>query len=179
MDILTVAVVAVGILCMLDLLLTFGVIRRLREHAQLIESLRMPDVPLTGLVSGEHVASFSVAAIDGNLVAGPSGLRVAGFFSSSCSSCLERVGPFLDYLAAHQVAPEQALSVVVGRKDDRPPYVGRLAQVSRVCAEQDDGDVSKAFKVRGFPLFFVLDPDQAVVGTSYDPAALPEAGVIP
>jgi hypothetical protein len=178
MPVLAAVVVVVGIISALNLLLTFGVIRRLREHSQLIDRAMMTGISLTGLVPGDQVTSFSAADRDGNVLDGPSGLRVVGFFSSSCSACPERVGPFLDYLSNHKVEPDETLSIMVGPKDDHPPYAERLAKVGRVCTEQDDGLASQAFKVRGFPMFFLLDSGQAVVGSSYDPAALPAPSVV-
>ena len=40
MSVLTAAVVVVGILCVLDLLLSFGIIRRLREQNEALRDLR-------------------------------------------------------------------------------------------------------------------------------------------
>lgn len=178
MPVLAAAVAIVGVLCLLNLLLTFGVIRRLREHTQLIANTRAAAPPLTSLVAGEQVDDFTAVATDGESLSGPAGLHVVGFFSSSCSACPERVEPFVNYLAAHRIAPEQALSVLVGADRDTPPYADRLAEASRVCAEPDDGALTKAFKVVGFPAFCVLDSTGALVTASYDPERLAEAAPV-
>src|ERR1022692_1555422 len=167
------AVAVVGALCLLDLLLTFGVIRRLREHTEMLSTGGMPDMPVIGLASGEPVAAFSALALGGELLNGATGLRVAGFFSSACSACPERVGPFMEYLAGHRVARESMLSVVVTPENGLPPYADRLSEAGQVCAVQQDSDVVKAFKVSGFPAFCLLDADGALVTASYDPARLP------
>lgn len=99
---------------------------------------------------------------------------MAAFFSSSCSVCPERVGPFVEYLADHGVARESVLSVVTGPAGQRPPYLDRLAEVALVCVEQDDSAVAQAFKVAGFPAFCLLDEDGAVLASGHEPARLPE-----
>jgi len=176
---LAAAVVIVGALCLLDLLLTFGVIRRLREHDQMIVRPPQPAMPTIGLAPSEPVGAFSATTTGGELLSGADGLRVAAFFSSSCSVCPERVGPFVDYLTEHLVARDSALSVVVGADGGPPPYLDRLAEVTKVCVEQDDSEITKAFKILGFPAFCLLGTDGTVVAASYDPAMLPEPALAP
>jgi hypothetical protein len=180
MAILTAAVIVVGVLCLLDLLLTFGVIRRLREHEEMIGKsgpVTMP--PAIGLLPSEHPAAFTAVTAGGDLLTGPSGLRIAAFFSTTCSVCPGRVEPFLGYLGRHQIAPHRALAVVVAPGGDPPPYLDRLAAAARICLEQEDGELAKAFKVQAFPAFCLLDGDGAVVASSYDPANLPVPVPVP
>jgi hypothetical protein len=172
--ILGAAVGVVGVLCLLDLLLTFGVIRRLREHTEILSRSGPAAPPVIGPAPGERVAVFSAVTTGGERLSGPGGLRVAAFFSSSCSACPERVGPFTDYLRAHQIARENVVSVVTGLGASPPPYVDRLAAVSLVCMEAEDGELARAFKVRGFPAFCVLDGAGAMLASGYEPAMLPE-----
>lgn len=178
MPVLIAAVAIVGALCLIDLLLTFGVVRRLREHTEMITRISVPEVPVIGLTAGESPAEFSAVTVRGTSVNGPAGLRLAAFFSSSCSMCPERVPPFVQYLAEHQIAPEHALAVVLGSPDEPPPYLDQLAEVTLACAHGQDSDVAKAFKAVGFPAFCLLDADGAVLATSYDPAMLPEPAVV-
>jgi hypothetical protein len=172
--VLVAAVAVVGALCLIDLLLTLGVIRRLREHTEMITRLNVPEVPVIGLAAGESPAAFSAVTVSGDPVSGPAGLRLAAFFSSSCSMCPERVPPFIQYLADHQIAKEHVLTVVLGSDDEPPAYLDRLAEVTLACAHGEDSDVAKAFKAVGFPAFCLLNVDGAVLATSYDPAMLPE-----
>jgi hypothetical protein len=174
MAILTAAVIVVGVLCLIDLLLTFGVIRRLREHEEMISKsgpAAMP--PAIGLLPSEHAAEFTAVTAGGDLLNGAPGLRMAAFFSAMCPVCPERVEPFLGYLGGHQIAPHSVLAVVVAPGGDPPPYLDRLAAAARICLEQEDGELAKAFKVQGFPAFCLLDGDGAVVASGYDPANLP------
>src|SRR5579863_5118363 len=66
MLVLTAAVIIVGILCLLDMLLTFGVIRRLREHSELLRTRQFGDeTPVISLSAGQVPAEFAVTADDG------------------------------------------------------------------------------------------------------------------
>ncbi len=102
MAILIAAVVVVGGLCLLDLLLTFGVIRRLREHTRMLTAAAGP-AQIVGLAVGESPEPFTAETISGDVVTGPTGLRVIAFFSSWCSVCPERVPPFVEYVSRHYI----------------------------------------------------------------------------
>lgn len=176
MPILIAAVAVVGALCLLDLLLTFGVIRRLKEHSAMLAErgggMAGPDV--IGLAEGESPAAFSATTLDGQLLDNSAPLRVAGFFSTRCSICPERVPPLMEYLAAHHVDRARTLAVVVGDEAQPPPYLESLAEFAQICMEQEDGEIAKAFKVAGYPAFCVLGADGTVLASGYDPAELPE-----
>jgi len=173
MPVLTGAVVVVGALCLLDLILTFGVIRRLREHTALLSESRFDGPPVLGLSVGETPDTFTSVTTDGEPLSGPAGFRVTAFFSSSCSICPERVPKFVDYLRENQVGRESVLAVVVGSASEPVPYLDRLAEVARVCTEPNGGSLASAFKVTGYPAFGLLDADGAMLASGYDPAALP------
>ena len=80
MLVLTAAVVAVGVLCLADLLLTFGVIRRLRQHSALLAS--RGDAPVaTRLSIGESPGPFTAVTTDGVDLTSHAGFRIAAFFS--------------------------------------------------------------------------------------------------
>jgi hypothetical protein len=175
--VLVAAVALVGGLCLLDLLLTFGVIRRLREHAELISLGGVPDIPVLGVTAGEQPAPFSATTTEGDLVSGPGGLTMVAFFSTTCSACPERVPPFVSYLSDHGIARDFALAVVLGPQDEPPAFATALAGVARVttASELEDDPLTRAFKVVGYPAFCLLDDDGTVIATSHDPAALPGA----
>jgi hypothetical protein len=173
MPILMAGVVVVGVLCLLDLLLTFGVIRRLREHASLLAGRGAAEPPV-GLTAGESPGAFTAETISGDVVTGAAGLRLVAFFSSWCAACPERVPPFLDYLSRHRIGRESALVVVAADDGTRAPYLDRLAEAAQACVEPTEGQIARAFQVAGFPAFFLLDADGVVTAEGYDPAALPE-----
>src|ERR1700685_2078528 len=98
MAILAAAVTVIGVLCLTDLLLTFGVIRRLRSHSELLAGYLTAGSAIVGLRTGRSPEPFSAVTTDGVAVNVSSGLRLAAFFSSSCSACPEQVPPFPQYV---------------------------------------------------------------------------------
>ena len=173
MPILIAAVIVVGTICLMDLLLTFGVIRRLREHTAVLGSPPDRQSPAMGLEEGAAPGAFSAVTTNGGIVDGVAGLRVVAFFTTSCPICAERVAPFAGYLREHRIGQDSVLAIV-GAGFDGSPYLDQLTQVARVCLEQEDGALAKAFKVHGFPAFCLLDENGAVIGSAADPALLPE-----
>jgi hypothetical protein len=173
MPVLIAAVAMLGAVCLLDLVLTFGVIRRLRVHSELLSQDRTPGPPVIGLGVGESPGGFTAVSTSGALLAGPAGIRVTAFFSALCSICPERVPPFVDYLAEHRI-PADSVLVVLHATDSQPaPFAGELAQVGQVCVEADDGELARTFRVNGYPAFCLLDADGQVQATGYDPRDLP------
>jgi hypothetical protein len=173
MAVLTAAVIVVGALCLVDLLLTFGIVRRLREHTALLSSHQLPDVSVSDLGVGEVPGSFEAEGTDGQPLEGPAGWRMVAFFSSSCSICPTRAPLFADYVRTSHAERDTVLAVVVKSAGEPVPYLDLLAAVAHVCLQPDDGQLSNAFGVTGYPAFCLLDETGAVQAVHYDPAALP------
>lgn len=178
MTVLITAVVLVGMLCALDLLLTLGVIRRLREHTSMLAKARDLVPGVIGLEPGQSPAPFSAMTTAGDIVRDPAGLRVVAFFSSSCSACPERVPPFVTYLTEHAVERDSVLAIIESSGDEPPPYLPQLAGAARVCVEEPDGEVARAFRVTGFPAFCVLGEDGSLVTSGYEVSALSVAAPV-
>lgn len=173
MLILIAAVAIVGGLCLLDLLLTFGVIRRLREHGRLLAESGGQTPPVIGLAEGNSPAPFVLTATSGERLTEQSGLRIVAFFSSSCSACQAGAPLFADYVGRHHLERDSVLAVVQQDEGPLPTYLDRLTEVAEVYVEPTGGDVGEAFQLGGYPAFCVLDAAGAVVATGYDPAMLP------
>lgn len=172
MAILSAAIVVVGLLCLANLLLTFGVIRRLREHTEQLARFR-PDTVITDLAAGEVPAPFTALGTTGEQLTGPIGLRLVAFFSAGCSACPESVPAFVDYLRENHIARDEVL-VVIGSSESEPVgYAEQLAAVAPVCVEPVGGDLEAAFKIRGYPAFCLLDATGSISAASYEPATLP------
>lgn len=176
MAVLVAAVALTAAFCLANLLLTFGVIRRLREHSKLLSEPRMlPEV--TGMLPGEAPGAFTAVSATGNQVVNATGVRVAAFFSTQCSVCSERLEPFISYISARKISRERVLAVIVENGEPNggglTPYADQLAGVATVCTEHYEGGVSTAFKVTGFPAFCLLDDDGLLAASGYDPAMLP------
>jgi len=177
MPIVIAAIAVVGVVCLLDLLLTFGVIRRLREHTEMLTTTGSPADPPAGLSAGELPGPFTAVTTDGELVDGPAGLRLVAFFASWCTVCPGRVPPFADYLRAHGVSRDSVLVVSVGPDDTPPPHLAELVGLAQICVEKDEGEIAQLFKVTGFPAFCLLDVDGTVMVSDHDSSTLPEPAV--
>jgi len=175
MPVLIAAVAIVGLLCLLDLLLTFGVIRRLRQHTEYLRARQLLDATaVISLPVGQVPGPFAAIAEDGAAIAGPAGLRLAGFFSGTCPACPGRVAPFIDYVLANQLARREVLAiVVVGANAPSPPYLPLLAEVAQVTVQPEGNEVVKSFGIIGYPAFCLLDGDGAIAASGFDLDTLP------
>jgi thiol-disulfide isomerase/thioredoxin len=171
MPYLTVAILVVGSLCLLDLVLTLGVIRRLREHTERLSALSAhpPSASLPDLMLpvGQAPADFETTTIDGDrvsrdLLGAPA---LVGFFAPGCGPCKERVPEFAAYAEAVSGAGQYTLAVVVGSGEDVRELAGGFGDASRVVVEAPGGPVSTAFGVHGFPALCALDDTGAIVAT--------------
>jgi thiol-disulfide isomerase/thioredoxin len=159
--------VAVAIvLGLLNLVLTVGVIRRLREHTELLSGGpgKGPDLVL-GV--GESPDSFTATTIDEEQISSETlaGEQLVGFFATTCGPCKEKAPLFAERAALG--GRSQALAVVVGEPDETAEFVTLFQPVARVVVESDrDGGVlGRTFKVKGFPAICTLDGDGMVTAS--------------
>ncbi|MGW4022109.1 TlpA disulfide reductase family protein [Streptomyces sp. NPDC005009] len=141
----------VGLLCALDLLLTLGVIKRLREHDSSLAAMpkAQPAVQI-----GDSVGEFTATAVDGTRVTAGAlpGQTLVGFFSPTCRPCQEKLPQFVRYAAARGNGPGSVLAVVVTEDaDEGTEFVAALSPVARVLLDTPRGPVTRAFKARSFP----------------------------
>ena len=142
MTALTIAVVLVGALCLLDLLLTFGVIRRLRENdaSRTQGGSAQPGAPMAPV--GTRVGDT-----------GWEGETLVGFFAPGCSPCEQQLPGFIE----HARARDRVVAVVHGMGGKTSELVRKLEQVADVVVEDStEGPLHNAFKVEGFPSYCVV-----------------------
>ncbi|MGH3758721.1 TlpA family protein disulfide reductase [Actinophytocola sp.] len=166
---LTAAVVLVGLLGVVNLLFSFGIIRRLSEHTELLDGFgRRPASEPIVLEAGRAVADFDARTVDGARVSRDdlAGTTLVGVFSPGCAACEVQLDEFVAYARTHPGGRRQALAVVVGSEAESASYVERLAAAAQVVREPVDGPVSESLAVRGFPAFVLLDGDIARVSGS-------------
>jgi hypothetical protein len=162
---LAVATVLVGLLCVLDLVLTLGVIRRLREHTELLSKQNTNDFRPNLTVGGE-VGEFVTSTVDGErltrhaLLGGAPDQTLVGFFSPSCRPCEEKLPKFVDFARAMPGGRSRVLAVVVGEPDESATLVAELGEVARVVLEGYDGPLGSAFRVKGYPAALLVAPDR-------------------
>src|SRR5262249_48176669 len=94
MPLLYACVALVAALCLLDMLMTFAITRRLRVHTELLAGRDPVDLPIIGVPVGEIPTAGPRTTLAGERLDGLAGLRPVSFFSTSCSACPEQVPPF-------------------------------------------------------------------------------------
>ncbi|MDJ1137959.1 TlpA family protein disulfide reductase [Streptomyces iconiensis] len=166
MAFLVAAVVLVGLLCTLDLVLTVGLVKRLREHTALLASARPgtgyePVGPAPGAIAvGEDVGPFSATSADGTQVSRGTvtGETLVAFFSPGCAPCKDEVPRLVRHLRASGLSRDAAWVVVVGDAGESTAFVGELGQRARVFVEQPGGELSRAFRTSAFPTVLRMAP---------------------
>jgi thiol-disulfide isomerase/thioredoxin len=158
--------------CLLDLVLTLGVIGRLRQLTELISTLpsggRRPDAILA---EGETAAPFDAVATTGEPVSRDrlSDRTLVGAFAPHCPACDEKLPAFVDFAKMFPGGRDQVIAVVVGPEDEAEPYCEQLEPVARVVIEPPmTGEVGKALALNSFPAFGVLDHSGTVVSSGVD-----------
>jgi thiol-disulfide isomerase/thioredoxin len=180
MAILVAVTVFIGALCVVNLLFTLGVIRRLREHT---EQLAQRGDGVAGPVmaaADDLVGEFTAATVDGDSVSREelSGMTLVAFFSPTCEPCKVRLPEFTALAGSYPGGRHQVLAVVAGGDDGQAaPFVTDLSRVGRVVRDKGDGAISKAFAVRGFPAFALVGPGGVVRASTSVPADLPVGAV--
>jgi thiol-disulfide isomerase/thioredoxin len=169
MPFLIAAVVLVGILCVLDLILSLGVIRRLRVHSELLDkaldgSTAMPMMMPVGQLAGEFTATTDTGTtVSTNTLRGRT---LVGFFLEDCAGCQQLLPEFVAAAADFPGGRGQVLAVVVFTSDEEmvTDYRRQLTSVAQVVVEGRHGGVGEAMDVRAYPAFGLLD-DARLVAT--------------
>jgi thiol-disulfide isomerase/thioredoxin len=181
LTILTAAVVLVGVLVLLDLLLTLGLIKRVRTHAELLDKV-VNAAPASAaavepgqLPLGRVVGEFAATTSEGLEISRESfdDGAVLGFFSTWCDTCAEQLPGFLAY--AEPLGRERVLAVVHGDEDKLVDLVARLSKVAQVVVEPEHGPIAVATGVMGMPTMAVLDKDWQVTSSGYSSESLAPA----
>ncbi|MEV0386258.1 hypothetical protein [Nonomuraea sp. NPDC050643] len=154
-----------AVLLLANLFLTFGVVRRLREHTTRFAALENPSA------SGLRV---------GDPVAGVPGLRdsltLVSFVATGCHSCEEQLPTIRSKAEAAVAGGARALTVVVnvrGEREEADQLVAAVAGPGGVVEEELGGELQRAFGVKRYPSFFLVGPDATVMATPGSAGELP------
>ncbi|OLT19617.1 hypothetical protein BJF79_47645 [Actinomadura sp. CNU-125] len=159
MPVIVSLVVLVGVICVLDLVLTLGVVRRLREHSELIARAGSMAAPEPMLAPGERAGEFEAVATTGEVITrdGLTGRTLLGVFSPDCSACIERLPGFVAQAEGFEGGRDRVLAVIVDLADDgAADYRAKLEPVARVVVETGRGGINAALNVQAFPAIGVL-----------------------
>jgi hypothetical protein len=146
----------VGLIGVLNLLLLFGVIRRLKEHDQALAKLPYGATlsrPADSMrAPGSEVDDFTAVDTGGKTLTKEAltAETLVGFFSASCAPCIESAPKF----AGHAAGKASVLAIVVADDDDDPSeLIAVLGASARVVVEGYDGPIAAAFGVTAFPTY--------------------------
>lgn len=154
MTVLTTAVVLLAVVTALHLLLTFGLVTRIRELQQEVAGMpaKDPDLPRFG----RSVASFSATDLDGDAIseADLAGPVQVGFFSAGCGPCTT----LSEWLAAEPPST-RFIAFIDGAPaaDSTKRLIKRLSPLGRVALIDAEHPSTLAFGVTSFPTLMHLD----------------------
>ncbi|GLY40513.1 TlpA family protein [Amycolatopsis sp. NBRC 101858] len=149
------ALVLLGLLCLLNLLLTVGILRRMRAQSTTGSG------SLFALRPGSAVGEFAATTTEGEPVTTATLNGTVAFFSAGCAACHDALPDFLAY--ARDQGRDNVFAVFGG---DEPDTVRALAEVARVVpADLDGGPVAAAFRNTWTPALYVV-ADGRVVATA-------------
>ncbi|MEV5742740.1 hypothetical protein AB0L30_22010 [Microbispora rosea] len=166
MPFLTALVLSVGVLCLVDLVLTVGVIRRLRAHEEML-SARPAGLPSIVLPPGGVIGGFSATSTDGVHVSDETLTEtvLVGVFSPDCSACHERLPQFAEHARSFPGGRGNVLAVLVGTEEEMADERRTLEPVALVLIEEYGTGLTKALQVRGFPSLALVDEHRRVVAS--------------
>ncbi|HYQ61846.1 peroxiredoxin family protein [Actinophytocola sp.] len=174
MTVLVVAVMVLCFLCLFDLLLTLGVLRRLRDHEVRLERSAGQPNPLdnlaSSLVQGSRPGPFTATTTDGGVLALDDLLdgTVVAFMSPHCRPCVANLPNFVEHVSGLPDGRRRVVAVLTGEEVEARSMADRLEPVAQVVIEPFDGPMTKAFDVTALPVIFVVKSDGTVAATSYE-----------
>ncbi|MDA0632226.1 hypothetical protein ACQEUU_00555 [Nonomuraea sp. CA-218870] len=180
MSVLWAALAIVFVICLLNLVLTIAVIRRLREHTELLNrgGGQHPGQEEITLPAGSRVGEFSAVTVDDRTLTREDlrpGMLVA-FFSPRCPTCEEEKPAFIRYASGLPGGPDQVIAVLLGTPEELAGLREELGEVARIVIEPDvDGAMSTAFALRGYPAFCLMGQDGVLQVTGFRVDVLPDS----
>ena len=177
MALMAAAVALVGAVCLINLVLTVGLIRRLREHSDALAKLSSSSDEQLIATVGARVGDFDATTTTGEQI-GRSDLAsemLVGFFSPDCQPCVRGLPNFIERARGATAGPAGVLAVVTGAGPEAQSMREQLQPVAQVVAGTEDGPVERAFGVRGYPAYALVGSDGRIAASGYRLEALADA----
>ena len=160
--------VVCGLLVCTNLVFTYGVVRRLREHSERLAELdnhgeeRPVQPPVGTPVPAFRAATTTGAAVMGSTVS--EGEFFVGFFSTTCPPCRERLPEFASL--ATKLGTERFLAVITGTPPEADELIAASAGALAVVVEEPDGPVTRAFGITALPTILRLTDGEVKANAS-------------
>lgn len=173
MPYLVAALVLVGAVSVLNLILTTAVVRRMRVYEQQPSGRPASDV-LGGLPEGAALPTFTGAVAGGGAVT-DGDLRglpaVVAFLSTDCPSCLEHAPEFAVAARATIKRGGRAVAVIIEGAEPVDALTAAAGPATAVYEPVDrTGPMTRAFAVKTFPTFFIVDEAGVITSRELPPA---------
>lgn len=180
MAVIIASLIVVSVVSLLNLALCMGIIRRLREHTELLEKRPAAHEEEQGvLAAGSAVGAFSAGTTAGETISEADLDReaIVAFFSPGCQPCQSALPEFIDYARG---LPEdtKVMAVVVGNKADGEQMVERLTPAITVITDTQAPSMVSAFSVRGYPAFYHIKADSTVATSGHSMSNLPQLATV-
>lgn len=171
-------IVVLAALTLLNLVLTLGVIRRLREHTALLgrrsdpaDEDHTPTLPVDAVVPDFTATTVDAVVVSRGSLASDT---LVGFFSLGCDACDAMVPEFVDVAATMPGGRDRVLAVVEAFPGYDDPHSATLSEVAHVVVEPPGTPgLVAAFGVTAFPSVCIVDSAGRVVATGRRLAELP------
>lgn len=175
MPYLIAAVILLSLFSLGHMLVTVGLIRRIRTMAAESGSGTAPPIPPT-LAVGQSPGEFATATQEGRRFERsglPGGRSLIGFFSTTCEPCAENAPRFAEY--ARSFDPGRVVAVIQdGEPGAAQTFGERYLDGVDVLVEAMNGPVARAFAVEAFPTMYVLDAEGRVEHSAFNTSRLPQ-----
>ncbi|MFC4118147.1 TlpA family protein disulfide reductase [Nonomuraea zeae] len=147
-----VGLIVVGTLCLLNIALTVGVIRRLREHET---RMQPPPAPAVSAPVGAEVNDFTAVSISGKALSKSDTLLETNFLfiSADCAPCRDKLPDYLEYLRSARPRTVAVLTPAEGDDTHFTEMRDALSTVADVVVEPYGEPIWKAFAIVGTPAF--------------------------
>ena len=179
MAVVVASLVLLAVVSGFNLLLTFGLVRRLKAHTTLLSLLVDTDklLPVGGSIPEFSATTPDGAPFDRDRLDGPAALA---FLSVDCPHCRTSLPEFVAYVQGGNYPPEKVLAVVCADDDaaslGAADMVAALAPVANLVREPlAGGPVSQAFGVQVFPTFYLTGPGGVLAAGAHAVRNLPGA----
>jgi len=171
--VLVAALVLLGLLIVLNLVLTAAVIRKLRHHDELLRDFDGSSVPsvLPRVAAGDLVPDFTTTATDGQLTQADllTAPTLIAFAAPGCGGCEAARPQLIELLDARRQRGEEGIVVIADDEGDGGTLVGEFSAHARVVVEHPgDGAIHQALGVAMYPNYVLVDADGRVAKVGGD-----------